>query len=317
VTHARRAFGLAARFVFRDARLGEAVVDDSMRVGGSMGGARLRGVMPRNTVPRMRTLRGPGLSVVAMAAISVLVAEAAPPAPAPALAAPVVLAADAKQPSAAVDATGTVYVAYLRSGNVVVSASKDRGKTFAEPVVAIDAKGKARGGAQRGPRIGADAKGRLVVTSPITFDEAESAKQYPKPELYLTTSADGGVTWSAPVRVNEIEKKAPEGLHTMRVAPDGTAHIAWLDLRERASGQDLWYAKVTDGKVGLNVRVAQDVCPCCAPGLALDAAGNPLLAWREGGEKDSRELFSMHSTDGGATFDKPARINRVDTKEDG
>jgi hypothetical protein len=260
----------------------------------------------------MRTLRWLGLSVLVMAAAP---AESGPPAPAPAAA--VVLATDAKQPCSVVDASGTVYVAYLHAGNVVVSGSKDRGKTFGEPVVAIDAKGHARGGAQRGPRLGADARGRLVVTSPLTLDEAEAAKQYPKPELYLATSADGGVSWTAPVRVNEIEKKAPEGLHTMRVAPDGTAHVAWLDLRERASGQDLWYAKVTDGKVGPNVRVAQDVCPCCAPGLALDAAGNPLLAWREGGEKDSRELFCMHSTDQGATFDKPARINRVGTKEDG
>src|SRR5581483_4885695 len=127
-------------------------------------------------------------------------------APAPARAAGVVVAADAIQPQVAVDARGTVYVAFLHRGNVVVSASADRGKTFSRPVVAIDAKGKARGGRQRGPRIGVDAKGGLVVTAPVTFDAAEAAKKYPTTELYLVTSADGGKTWSPPLQVNEVAR---------------------------------------------------------------------------------------------------------------
>jgi hypothetical protein len=230
----------------------------------------------------------------------------------------VVLATQAKQPQVAVGDDGTVSVAFLHGGNVVVSISKDRGKAFAEPVVAIDAKGKARGGAQRGPRVGVDKKGVLTVTAPLTFDDAENAKKYPAPELYLATSKDGGATWSSPLRVNEVEKKAPEGLHAMRVAPDGAVHVAWLDLRDRGGkGQDLWTARVVDGKVGKNARVAEQVCECCAPGLALDGQGSPLLAWREGGDKESRELFVARSTDGGATFAAPARLNRVPTKEDG
>jgi hypothetical protein len=260
----------------------------------------------------MRALCSFGLPVLALVAGP---SEAAPPSPDPA---PVLLATDAMQPCPVVDSAGMVYVAYLRSGDVVVSVSKDRGRTFGEPRVAIDAKGRARGGAQRGPRLGADAQGRLVVTSPLTFDDAEAAKRYPAPEIYLATSADAGATWTAPVRVNEVEKKAPEGLHAMRVALDGTVHVAWLDLRQRAAkGEDLWYARVVEGKVGPNARVAQDVCECCAPGLALDGAGNPFLAWREGGEKASRELFAVRSTDGGVTFGRRVRVNRADTKEEG
>ncbi len=263
----------------------------------------------------MRTLRLAALPVLASVLAAAPRAEAPPPAAAPPA---VLVSADAKQPSVAVDGEGRVFVAYLHGGNVVVSASADRGATFAAPVVAIDAKGRARGGRQRGPRLGVDGKGRLTVTAPLTFDEEENQKKYPSPEVYLATSSDGGVTWSSsPVRVNEVEKKAPEGLHASRVAADGTVHVAWLDLRgRRGKGQDLWYARVVDGKVGSNVRVAEEVCECCAPGLALDGAGNPLLAWREGGEKDSRELFSLRSTDGGATFGKPVRINRTPTKED-
>ncbi len=259
----------------------------------------------------MRTAFAPAFLVLALASGTGAAAPPAPPA--------VLVSADAKQPSIAIDRDGKVCVAYLHGGNVVVSVSADRGATFSAPVVAIDAKGGARGGRQRGPRLGVDAQGRLTVTAPLTFDEEEGKKKYPSPEVYLATSADGGASWSAPLRVNEVEKKAPEGLHATRVAADGTVHVAWLDLRSRRDkGQDLWYARVNavDGKVGPNVRVAEEVCECCAPGLALDGAGNPLLAWREGGEKDSRELFCARSTDGGATFAKPARINRTPTKED-
>lgn len=260
----------------------------------------------------MRPMRSLALVVALLAAVvAARVATALPDAPAA-----VVVSADAKQPSVAVAADGSVWVAFLRGGNVAVAVSKDRGRTFGEPRVAIDAKGRARGGRQRGPRIGVSGDGTLVVTAPLTFDEAEAAKKYPTPELWLASSSDGGVRWTAPVRVNEVEKQAPEGLHATAVARDGTVHVAWLDRRGRgARGQDLWYARVAAGKVGANARIAQDVCECCAPGLALDGAGDPCIVWREGGDATSREILSARSADGGVTFGKAVRVNRAETKE--
>ena len=230
-----------------------------------------------------------------------------------------VVATNAIQPQIAVDGKGTLYVVCLQRGNVVVSVSTDRGKTFSRPVVAIDANGKARGGRQRGPRIGVDAKGNLVVTAPLTFDPAEAAKKYPVTDLYLTTSSDGGKTWASPIRVNEVARQAPEALHWLAVAPNGVAHIAWLDRRDRAPtrapGQDIYYAKFANGRVSKNIPVARLVCECCAPGLSVDAQGNPLLAYREGGMKPSREIFAIRSTDGGATFGKPVRLNTKNSNE--
>ncbi len=145
----------------------------------------------------MRALPALGALVLALVTAS---RDAVPAPPIPPAAATLV-ADDATQPSAAVDAEGTVYVAFLHAGNVSVRVSKDRGATFGELSVAIDAKGRARGGAQCGPRLGVDAKGRLVVTSPLTFDDAEAAKKYPAPEVYLATSDDGGASSTPPVRV--------------------------------------------------------------------------------------------------------------------
>ncbi len=228
------------------------------------------------------------------------------------------VASDAIQPHVAVDDRGTIYVAFIQRGNICVAVSRDRGKSFSAPVIAMDVGGRAKGGRQRGPRIAVDAKGKLVVTAPVTFDAAEYKKKYPTAELYLVTSGDGGKSWTGPLQVNTVSKKAPEALHWMTVAPSGEVHVAWLDLRSRSGrGQDIYYAKVAGGRVGENVKIATTVCECCAPGLAVDAAGNPLVAYREGGEKASREIFATASTNQGAAFSKPVQINRQRSLEDG
>ena len=237
---------------------------------------------------------------------------------APAAETGVVVATEAIQPHMAIAGDGTIYVAFIQRGNICVAASRDGGRKYGEPVVAIDVQGRANGGAQRGPRIGVDAKGNLAVTAPVTFDDAEYKKRYPTADLYLVSSTDGGKTWTKPLQVNEVSKKAPESLHWMAVAPSGEVHVAWLDRRDRTGpGQDIYYAKVSGGRVSKNTQIASSVCECCAPGLAVDSAGNPFVAYREGGKKSSRELFALRSTDNGKSFTRPVQLNARDSMEDG
>jgi hypothetical protein len=230
---------------------------------------------------------------------------------------PVVVARDANQPQLAIDAEGTFYVVFIAGGNIQVSVSTDGGKTFGASVTAIDAGGKAKGGMQRGPRIAVDGKKTVYVTAPLCFDEAEFSKRYPVQDLYLAASTDVGKTFGKPVRVNDVPKKAPESLHWMTASPNGDVHVAWLDLRQREKGQDLFYAKVTDQgkKVSRNVPVAGPLCECCAPGMTVDGKGNPLLVWREGG-KANRSLFLAVSSNGGTSFAKTMRINQGESKID-
>ena len=156
----------------------------------------------------------------------------------------------------------------------------------------------------------------------MTFDDAEYKRRYPTADLFFVRSADGGKTWTKPVQVNEESKQAPEALHWMAVAPSGEAHVAWLDMRSRNKpGQDIYYATLTNGDVekgdvGKNVKVAGTVCECCAPGMAVDAAGHPFLAFREGGDKPSREIFARHSSDDGS-FTDLFQVNRTLTREHG
>ena len=227
---------------------------------------------------------------------------------------PVVIAKDALQPHLAADPDGAFYCAFLRNGNIEVATSSDGGKTWSAPAVAIDAKGKARGGMQRGPRIGVDDRKRVTVTAPVCFDPKELKAPSPKSDLWIARSTDGGRTFGPPARVNEKPGTAAEALHALAVAPSGEAHVAWLDARGRAKGQDLYYAKIAEGKPGPNVKVGDTVCECCAPGLALDGTGNPTLAWRDGGPTDSRPLWFVTSKDGGKSFTPPLQVNQTPTR---
>ncbi len=231
---------------------------------------------------------------------------------------PLLLAAEAIQPQMAIADDGYIYAVFIHNGNICVSTSSDRGKSFSPPVVAIDGKGKASGGMHRGPRIGVDARKNLTITCPLVCDEGERRKRYPTAELVLVSSRDGGRTWSPPKQVNEVAKQAPEALHWMTVAPSGEVHIAWLDRRERTEpGQDIYYARCIDGSIGKNQKIASLVCECCAPGLTLDTAENPIVAFREGGIKPSREIYAVRSTDKGEHFGKPQQINQAPTQEKG
>jgi hypothetical protein len=223
------------------------------------------------------------------------------------------VAAGATQPQLAQDPDGTFYCTFLRGGNIEVSVSSDGGATWSAPVVAIDAKGNAKGGMQRGPRIGVDAKKNVYVTAPICFDAAKLKEKYPKCELWLAISSDGGKTFAPPVRVNEVENSAAESLHQLAVSPAGDAHIVWNDERD-GKGQCLYYAKVSGGKVAKNMKITPPVCPCCAPGIGLDGKGNPFVAFRTMSDDSSREILLTISRDGGKSWSAPARVNKRETK---
>ena len=229
-----------------------------------------------------------------------------------------VIAGGAIQPHLAAAEDGTFFAVFIRNGNIECSTSTDKGRTWSAPVVAMDARGKAVGGMQRGPRVAVDGKKTVYVTAPLCFDEAEFAKKYPTQDLYLAVSTDEGRTFSKPVQVNDVPKKAPESLHWLAAAPNGDVFVAWLDLRNREKGQDLAWVKITDQgrKIGKNQLIPGPLCECCAPGLAVDAKGNPTLVYREGGKNANRAVMMALSTNGGASFAKITRINQGESKVD-
>ena len=268
-----------------------------------MGPLRIRGGRPlRNGAPR-----GKHAAMTRLFLLALLL-------PLPAFQeAPTIVAKGADQPQLAADKDGGFYCVFIRNGNIELSTSSDNGKTWSAPVVAIDAKGKARGGMQRGPRIGVDDRKNVTITAPLCFDETELKERYPRAELWLARSTDGGKTFGPPVQVNEKARTAPESLHAMAVAPTGEAHVAWLDMRGREKGQDLYYAKVVEGKPGKNLKIGETLCECCAPGIAVDGKGRPMVIWRDGATSDNRPIWISGSRDGGKSFISGGRVNNSES----
>lgn len=83
---------------------------------------------------------------------------------------------------------------------------------------------------------------RVCVSAPCTG---------PEDRIALARSTDGGLTWSAPVRVNR-EPSVQAFTPSLRVAADGTIGLTYYDLRDNTSDPatllaSLWLATSTDG----------------------------------------------------------------------
>jgi hypothetical protein len=239
-------------------------------------------------------------------------ALACPPASQDELPPPVVVAEQAVQPWAAIDPEGTIYVVFLRNGNVELSLSTDQGKTFSAPAAALDARGQAAGGNQRGPRVAAGAKKQIVVT--VALPSAEPPVTPGLNDLYAAFSSDRGKSFTKPVPVNDTPRSATPSLHAAGLSPSGVLHAAWVDSRQ-AGTLALGYGKVSEDakKTPRTLLLGATVCERCAPGVAVDGKGNPYVVWREGGPpKKNRQILLAASSNGGASF-KQSPANELDT----
>lgn len=206
-------------------------------------------------------------------------------------------AADYKQPQLA--ATADLVAATFGSGDAVYfSASRDRGKTFSEPVK-VGSAGALMLGMHRGPRI-AIAPAAIVI----------SAVDRNKGDLLTWRSLDGGKSWLAGNVINDVPSSAREGLHAMTAGPNGLLFAAWLDLRVK--GTRLYGASSSDGGATWSKNVAiyespdGTICQCCHPSLAIGGHGEIYAMWRNflGG---SRDMYVASSGDGGKTFAHPEK----------
>ena len=226
---------------------------------------------------------------------------------------PVEVAYEAVQPHVAVDGDGNPVVVFIREGNVQVARSGDRGRTFADPVTAINARGKAVAGHQQGPRVAIDSAGAVYVTAAVP--PARTAEiRYPRNDLFLAVSTDGGKTFSKPLRLNDRSQSAGASLHWSGVSPGGEVHVAWLDGRG-GKGQTLRYARVParTRKTPDSVRIAPLASERCAPALSVDRRGIPVVVFREGGPSKNRRILLASPQKSGRSFADPAPVNRIDS----
>ena len=206
-----------------------------------------------------------------------------------------------KQPQLATD--GAVVGLTYGSGNTIYFArSDDGGKTFSTPAV-VSREGVISLGARRGPRI-AFAEGAVVVSA-IVGEKGRGADG----DVLSWRSADGGKTWSPPVKVNDVPGSAREGLHAM--SSDGKVLFAtWLDLRSK--GTRLYGSSSRDGGAtwSKNVLVYESpsgsICECCHPSVVV-GAGRIAVMFRNQ-VQGARDMYVTTSTDGGKTFSEARKL---------
>ena len=160
--------------------------------------------------------------------------------------------------------------------------------------------------------------------------------------IELVKSTDGGQTWGAPVKVSTGAESctttgATQGSQVL-VDGGGKVHVAWEQFTLSGTGSEIRIARSTDlgATFAASVKVA-DVNPAGEfgdlqasirinefPTLAVDRSGGPrngtvYLAWNDGSLVASdgffgfpygfTDILATRSTDGGATWTSPVRVN--------
>ncbi|MCK9608483.1 MAG: glycoside hydrolase [Methylomonas sp.] len=93
-------------------------------------------------------------------------------------------------------------------------------------------------------------------------------KKQASSEVYVSHSADGGLTWSPAVKANsDIKIKTSRYNAYMAPLSDGQAAVFWSDARHRKKGRGSQYlmgaVMAPSGKVEHDFAVDDDICSCC------------------------------------------------------
>jgi hypothetical protein len=238
---------------------------------------------------------------------------------------------DAAEPSMAAARDGSAYVVWIehrakKEADVLLARLDSEGRMSAAAPVRVNPKvGEATGWRGDPPTVMVAPDRTVYVgwTARVVTGADRTAN-----DLYLSASHDEGRSFGPPVKVNDDEKPAVHGMHSLAVASDGRVYMAWLDERNtpppaaqmQATGKtmehmeqnrELFFAFSTDGgrSFSKNQRLASEVCPCCKTALAAGPDNLVYAGWRQVLPGDFRHIAVAASSDGGRTFGPPRVIS--------
>lgn len=187
----------------------------------------------------------------------------------------------AVEPQVAATSDGRFAVVF-GSGQTVYETHEADGGSWSSPKVVAQVPGMPLG-MRRGPRL-AIAGNTWVVTVPRLSRM--------KGDLLACASTDAGQTWKPPVRINDVQDCAPEGLQGLTALKDGRFMAVWLDGRE---GKTVLFgatstpaAKAWGVNRALYRSPSGSICECCHPTVATSPEGEVVTMWRNsvGGFRD-------------------------------
>ena len=184
-------------------------------------------------------------------------------------------------PAIAVDRAGTVHAAFwvravpgptpnpVPVRPIVYRQSTDHGKTWSAPVD-VDPGNVSAG---HPPMLAADPRTQDVYLTWNANAEVQNTVQgfNGDLDLFLRVSHDAGKTWSDRMTLSDEAVKANQFEPGIAIAPNGHVHVAWYDFRNSPT--------------------------------------NPLITTGHSGDTGISDVYYTSSTDHGATWAKPIRVN--------
>jgi len=194
----------------------------------------------------------------------------------------------------AFDTQGGLWVARVEEGRVLVSVSRDGGKSFAAPVAVNAEPENIYADGENRPKLKVMADGTLYVSYTRALAKPYSGM------IRFAVSRDGGRSFSLPVDIND-DGEGSHRFDALVADESGTVVLAWLDKRDGAraaaagqtyAGSAVYYAVSRDGgrSFAPNRKLADHSCECCRIGLALDRDGSPLALWRQIFGRNTRDF---------------------------
>ncbi len=206
-----------------------------------------------------------------------------------------------KQPQAFAGSDNAIHLTFGVRDQVYY-ARAEQGQ-FNQPQIAAQVPNMSLG-MRRGPRIAANQ--HAIVITAIGGAQGKGKDG----DVLAYRSTDGGRTWTGPVRVNDTEASAREGLHAMTCTDDGTFWCVWLDLRAKRT--ELYAASSTDGglKWSHNRLIYQsperNICECCHP--SITSSGKQIQILFRNSLAGNRDMYIVGSNDAGETWSKAKRL---------
>jgi hypothetical protein len=204
--------------------------------------------------------------------------------------------------------------------DVYAAFSSDGGATFGAPWRVNDVPGDARVSGEQAPRV---AVGERVTV-------AWCSRQAGASVVRTASTGAGKLAFSSAANVHGDALAGTRGWPSLALSPRGTVHVAWLDARGdspaapapstgtppahaakgHAMRQDLFQAVLRPDGSRHEVRVATDVCFCCKTAVAAGDDGAVYVAWRHIYPPNLRDIAVARSSDGGRSFEAPARVSQ-------
>jgi hypothetical protein len=116
-------------------------------------------------------------------------------------------------------------------------------------------------------------------------------------DVCVSVSNDGGSTWSTPVIPYSDRSESEHSFASLVPMGENSAKLIWLDGRTRGKQMLIAATINSDGTVGREEILDDDVCACCPTAIVQTPAG-PVAAYRNHEADDTRDISIVALRDG-------------------